>query len=346
MSHMSAPHLPPASSSLRWRTETQRIKWVVLTVCLSLFAGAVGSLYVLGRLYPQDSRPLYVVNNHNNTNAPVLDANMVRDWRYRRVWLYESSQVTGGVYTEAARVAPAVVLNSGGWIVWYSAGQAVPVVALDWQGTKYQIEKTIRTNSGLVFAKLTGGNFRATTAFVDWPRWTESAQLWAWGTEWRALSWEKDLLAPTVSLATEPAVNYRLVGSEPGATVTDMNGALVGLAGKNGQIIPGWYIAAVLPQIMTGAQLPPEPVDWQGSFVTGLLVGPQWQESTGFYVTAARTKRGVEAVQKGDVITALNQQPVSPESLARLLATLPNQFTATVWREGVLRTITVDKITN
>ena len=347
MSHLAAPHLPPPSSSLSWRTQTQRLKWLVLVVILSLFAGSVGSLLILAELYPQDARPLYIVNNHNNNpTTPSLGADMVRDWRYRRVWLYESSQVASGVYTEAARVAPAVVLNSGGWIVWYSAGQAMPVVALDWQGTKYQIEKTIRTNSGLIFAKLAGANFRATTAFADWPQWTESAQVWTWGTEWRSLTWETETLPPVVRVATDAAVAYGLPQAPVGATVTDSEGDLIGLVDKTGQIIPGWYIASVLPKIMSAAQLPPEPVDWQGSFVTGMLVGPQWQESSGFYITAARVKRGVEMVQKGDIVTAINQQPVSPESLARLLAVAPAQFTATIWRKGALSTVTVDKITN
>lgn len=349
MSHMTAPHLPPAASSLRWRTQTQRIKWVVLTVCLSLFAGAVGSLWILGALYPQgayqDQRPLYVINR-DNAKIPTLDATMVRDWRYRRVWLYESSQVANGVYTEAARVAPAVVLNTGGWVVWYSAAQAVPVVALDWQGTKYQIEKTIRTNSGLIFAKLAGANFRATTAFTDWPDWTGSEQVWAWGTDWRSLAWQKENLDPEVRLATEAAVSYQVAGAEVGATVTDANGGLIGLVDKNKHIIPSWYLASVLPAIMSTAQLPVESVDWQGSFVTGVLVGPQWQESSGFYITAARAKRGVSTVQKGDIVTAINQQPVNPDSLARLLAVAGEQFSATVWRDGALLTVTVDKLTN
>lgn len=343
---MTAPHLPPASSSLRWRTQTQRLKWLVLAVCLSLFAGAVGSLWVLGELY--DTRPLVMVNNHsNNANtAPALNADMVSDWRYRRVWLYDSTQVVNGVYTEAARVAPAVVLNTGGWIVWYSAGQSTPVVALDWQGAKYQIEKTVRTNSGLVFAKLAGANFRATTAFTDWPQWTNNAQVWTWDTEWQAREWQTEALTPTVRLATEEAVVYRVTGADSGATITDLSGDLVGIADKTGRIIPGWYIASVLPQVMSTAELPPAPVDWQGSFVTGILAGPQWQESNGFYVTSARTKRGVDTVQKGDIVTAINQEPVNSESLARLLAITPAQFSVTVWRNNALHTVTVDKLTN
>ena len=318
----------------------------MLAVLLSLFAGAVGSLWVLGELY--DARPL-VINNHNsnnNTSQPTLDADMVSEWRYRRVWLYDSAQVVNGVYTEAARVAPAVVLNTGGWIVWYSAGQSTPVVALDWQGVKYQIEKTVRTNFGLVFAKLANANLRATTAFTDWPQWTNNAQVWTWGTEWRALDWQKEPLAPAVRLATEEAVVYRAPDVTSGATITDLNGDLVGIADKTGRIIPGWYIASVLPHVMATAELPPTPVDWQGSFVTGILAGPQWQESNGFYVTSARTKRGVDTVEKGDIVTAINNQSVTAESLARLLAITPAQFTATVWRDNALHTVTVDKLLN
>lgn len=347
MSHLNAPHLPPAASSLRLRSSTQRLKWLVLAVGLSLFAGAVGSLWVLGELY--DSRPLYVITSHNNNNnntKPTLSADMVRDWRYRRVWLYDSTQVTNGVYTEAARVAPAVVLNAGGWIVWYSAGQSTPVVALDWQGIKYQIEKTVRTNSGLVFAKLAGANFRATTAFSEWPKWTETEPVWAWGADWQLKSWQHSVATPAVRLATDEVVAYQVVGAESGATITDVKGDLIGIVDKNGRVIPGWFIAAALPQVMITGQLSVAAVDWQGSFVTGIMVGPQWQESSGFYVTAARVKRGEDAVQKGDIVTAINQQPVTPDSLARMLATSPQQFSATVWRNNALHTVTVDKLEN
>lgn len=345
-----APHLPAPTCSVPLHGRFERAKWLLVASALGLFAGLVGGLIIVDQLYPRSAGgPLYIVNRSTDGAIPTLNADVMRDWRYRRLQIYDATRVVNGVYPESAVIAPAVILNSGGWVVWYNSTAApLPstLTAVDWQGITYKIASITRHTNGLVYAKVTGANFRANTTFASWPQWSESKSVWVWGTDWQSHSWKKELSGISGPV-DEPAVVYAVANAIPGEIVTTARGELIGFVNKNQAIIPGWMIATKLPELLASGQVVDKVVGWQGEFVTGIETAGVWKEMGGFYVTAVRPRAirtpSVPQVQKGDVVLLINQHAVTPDSLAYQLATASDEFNVSVWRGGKTIELVVKK---
>lgn len=339
-----APHLPAQACSINTHTRWAHLRWMVAIVAVAILAGSVSALMVVDRWYPVGVNGGTILTPAHDTalNSDPLDPAIVREWRYRIINLYDESKLAHGVYyTDSAQVGQAVIINAGGWAVVRQGNASVKAgvtTAVDFQGTRYLIEKVIADNQhNLLYIKITGSNFRATTAFA--PATTIASKRIFWGlaeADWRPYTvGEKELASTngTYSIFSEP-VHYSLreLGASNQVLITS-RGEFVGFSNDVGTIIPAWTVEYVLPNIITTGAPTLARFDWVGAMVTGARDGNSTKEVIGFYVADIKTKE-ISTIKKNDVVVRIQGELADHNRLMEQIISAPAEFMVDVLRDG------------
>lgn len=335
------PHLPPPACSVPHHNYIQRIVLFVIAVLSGLVAGTVGALFMISAWYPTGLTSTAEYSAPRTAIRPVLDSNIVRDWRPRLIAIYDQNKLVNKKYfPETARLATAVVVNAGGWSVvpWSNALTKASVVGTDYQGQRLEVEHlVVDAERQLIYLKFKGANFRSTTVFAGSQALSPGRILWGGSSDWNLYTVGEPVLpasaVTTVSIDKTTHVLRELVKANQ-VLITD-NGEFIGFSGTDKKIIPVWMVSQIIPQLtITTKTVPSWSFDWRGSFVELMVAEQGFVPSSGFLITEIVRGGATHPVKSGDQIIKINNQLVTRENLVELLTFAPQTFVATVLRQN------------
>ena len=350
----TAPHLPPPTCSVTSHHRWSNIRWFLVLSVIALASGATAALIVVDHWYPVGlgSNTGFILNRGTN-NLGSIDPTIVREWRYRVLTLYDETKlIQGSWYTNQAYLGEMVIINAGGWAVApLTPGVMIKpgtTVALDWQGERFMIERIVPDpDHELLFIKLNGSNFRATTAFA--PRASLVPGRGVWGlaaSDWQAfIIGNKEFDATgNHSLFVDPIkFSLRDGGVASRILLTD-RGEFIGFSDARGHIKPVWTVEFSLPNIITKSTVLLARFDVLGTWVHGERVLETTKEVNGFYVSDIKTKdTGIIPLKRGDVIIKIQGESIDRERFVEQMITAPNEFMVTVIRNKKTIDLTIKK---
>ncbi len=342
-----APHLPPKICLTPSGHRSHDLKLIIYSALIALAAGGAASLSLFNYFYPAfyDNNSVYIRSGRGGSSSgiiPELSANVVRDWRYQIVQIYDESKIIKpGIYPIASFAGKGVVLNSGGWVALYHPAWTKDLtrrfIGVDNLGARHGIEKFISDKENSIVYLKFDGEFRGTTVFADWKKIPEDKQVWIVNGEWNTGELTEIVdsgatVFPAMKIMSKYRVNDYLAHA---GVVVNNRGDFVGFVDSSGRVIPSWLVQRHLTSILNTAELASGGVNWQGFFVAGLREGVNWKEIKGFYIAEGGQTEAEIGIVKGDILLEINDEPVSQASLARQIILAPTEFITTVWREGL-----------
>lgn len=352
MNQFSPPHLPESKSEELSKKSFTQIRIVFVVVILSLFAGMVGALIVVAWIIPSG----YVADGFwvprtQNVGAPALytepDTSIVRKVRNITVDVFfEDKMMENGFYTQDAFVGEGVMLSSNGWGVLFapelSTQSIVPKLRVrDIQNTIYTPTSVIADKkTGFIYFKLSGTEFYV-ASFPDWRTITSGIGVWKYTQgEWRRQTvgeWTKLSVSAEFSAGDE-RVRFNLLpeGFADRGIVANDTGNIVGFVDREGRLRDAWSIENTIPHLLQIGNIDTPTIDWEGSLVETIEAGKKIQ---GFLIDSPGKATGA-GIKRGDVVRAINGNPITESNLYRLVRETP--LTATVWRNGEIFDILVN----
>lgn len=362
---MSAPHLPPKTNNLEWHERLIFLRLIFFVLLIALAAGVIAALVVLA-WYPSiigigSGRPLTANPPVFTTRTPpsVDSGPLARTIEQATVRIYRASDIvrTLGVelYPTETAVGRAVIITADGWLLTTSAvAQAsTDLRALDERGRVYRVEKQVRDPmTGLSFIKIAATGL-SVAPVVD--REVPTIGGFVYGGSGGAVT--THAIGPAVYNQREPLSSdheTRLLSVasaaaiQEGAPLFTSQGLLIGIAHRTGDatvvmpvttvrrlfddVFAGKVIAAPLVRI-TYVLLP--------DVVPTAVGADQQAPRIGAYILRVQRAGGyrgpLPSLEQGDIITAVNDDPVTQhETLTLLLARLRpvKDVLVTVYRNG------------
>lgn len=361
---MSAPHLPPKTNSLKWHSRWIFIRFIFFVLLVALAAGATAAFVVLA-WYPNiigigmNPRPVVAPTVTLRASPSPDVANLARTMEQTTMYVYRASDRTrmSGVefYGTENAVGRAVALTADGWLLTTGAvvQASTDLRVVGGRGTAYRITKEVRDPvTGLSFIKIDGANLSAVpVADRTVPKPGTVVYRGATGAVHphvvgRAVYNQRepltsDQLSRLFSLADAADV------PEGSPLFTDQ-GLLVGVAHKAaGQtmIVPVLAVQRLFETVFGGNTIAPQNI--RISYVlmpdvmpSALANDPQAPRLGAYVLSVTRQPRyrgPLPSIAQGDIITAVNDEPVTQhETLTLLLARLrpAKEAVLTVYRNG------------
>lgn len=344
------PHLPPPACSVPHHHYMQRLLLLIIAVISGLAAGTVGALLMINAWYPTRLTSGAEYAAPRASTRPVLDSNVVRDWRPRLIAVYDENKAVNKKYfPETARLTTAVVVNAGGWSVapWSSAYAKAALVGTDYQGQRLVVEKIIPDpERQLVYIKFSGANFRSTTVFAGLNALSPGRLIWGGSSDWHLLTVDEPLIPSGLitTVAVDKTTHTLRELSKPHQVLITDRGEFVGFSAADQKIIPVWMTNQIIPQLTIDTKtVPALNFDWRGTFVELTANEQGFVQSTGFLVTEVVRAPTNHAVRVGDQIIKIDNQNVTRENFVELISLAPNSFTATVLRQEETIEIIISK---
>ncbi|HBU07574.1 MAG TPA: hypothetical protein DEB09_05875 [Candidatus Magasanikbacteria bacterium] len=352
-----APHLPNKTCRVDTYYRLQNVKWLLLFAGLAFVAGVSATMIVNAWVLPHYESIQFVQSNdldgkRLNNNTPDLLVKSQAEQRLMNVY-DKKKKVEGQYYNKNSFVAQSAVVSSDGWCVLFSSnyflGQEKNWEIIDYVGNSYVIEKTVydKTNK-LLFLKIQANGLRV-MSFANWQNFGLNTNVWSidFGNEWK-----NNLVADFVPLA-DPVVGYYadrqynfglLNLTTPGSVLLDGNGQLLAFVNVGGQnLLPSWLVERGINSILETGKLQYLDVGWQGSLVYGVFGNNNSQPETGLYINILGEKSVDSAVQIGDVVLEIENQPIDKFTLAEQIWFAPKEFKITIWRDGVRQEVFAKK---
>ncbi|MBP7992074.1 MAG: hypothetical protein KAZ30_00255 [Candidatus Magasanikbacteria bacterium] len=334
------PHLPPPACSVPHHNYMQRLLLLIIAVISGLAAGTVGALLMINAWYPTGLTSSAEYAAPRASTRPVLDSNVVRDWRPRLIAVYDENKAVNKKYfPETARLTTAVIVNAGGWSVapWSTAFNKASLVGTDYQGQRLAVERFIPDpERQLVYIKFSGANFRSTTVFAGLNALTPGRLVWSGSSDWHLATIDEPVmpsgLISTVSV-DKTVYTLRELSKSQQVLITD-RGEFVGFSAPEQKIIPVWMINQIISQLAANTKtIPVWSFDWRGTFVELTASEQGFVQSAGFLITEITRASANHPIKVGDQIIKINNQNVTRENFVELLTLAPESFTATVLRQ-------------
>ncbi len=363
---MSAPHLPPQTSSIAWRARLIFARTLVIVLVIALAAGAAAALVVLA-WYPEiigTGRESALSPTGGVTRPPSFDAGTLTQTIERgTVGIYRAGdsvrRFNVTFYPREAAVGWGVFLTDDGWLLTTKevTRAASDLRVIDARGTVYPIDRIAHDPvTGLSFVKIAGDGFTEVPVAERDPVST--------GTALYSIDGVSSLVSFTVGSPdynrSEPLVTgelarlLRLEGARvpEGAPLFNAQGFLVGSAHhRNAQvagatvIIPAVAARSIFDRVFSGSALPATAVRITYLMIPDVIPSDVAKDRKaprlGAYVLRVQrtsTYRGpLPTLAERDIITAVNDEAVTTqETLAFLLARLRPAKDAlfTVYRAG------------
>ncbi len=344
------PHLPPPACSVSHHNYMQRLLFLIIAVISGLAAGTVGALLMINAWYPTGLTVGTQYVAPRTSARPVLDSNIIRDWRPRLIAVYDENKAVNKKYfPETARLTTAVVVNAGGWSVapWSTAFSRAALVGIDYQGQRLLVERFIPDpDRQLVYLKFSGANFRSTTVFAGLSALAPGNLIWGGNSAWHLFTVDESLVPSgliTTVLVDKTIHTVRELITPNQALITD-RGEFVGFSASNQKIIPVWMVNQIISKLTSETKIVPAwNFDWRGSFVELMASDQGFTQSAGFLVTEVLRANSKHPIKVGDQIIKIDNQNVSSDNLVELLTLAPDPFAVTVLRQEKTLNLTINK---
>lgn len=322
-----APHLPPETCSIFWHKTKLGLPWFIVFVVVAFLAGVAASLSTIVWIAPNvvydTSTYVFPKSTKDVAEDVGVDPSFVHDIEQQFVRVYDRNLLPQPqVYIDSALVGNAAVLSSDGWVVLYNPtyvrGEESRFQIVGFQGVSYDISQTIfDSNSGFVYMKLLGNDFRV-TSFISLDDTAPRSSVWVVSSA----QWSRDQVHFDDALFSEEQIFastlfdiYALSQShEPGSAVVTDAGTLVGFVSATGDTVrPVQFVAHALPFILRGETISYPSLSLSGRFVDGYTSGNRVIADPGFLVSRAL---GIAQLRSGDVIVKINDTAIVPQLFA------------------------------
>jgi hypothetical protein len=318
-------------------------------IFLSLLAGASAAIMAVAWAVPtflQDSS-IYI----RARSVPVvkkdetMDTVLAHQLQERTMTVFDTRKAAApNIYGDAAVIGTLALLSSDGWGVMYlsdyKTGQEQFWRIIDDRGTVQDIQKVLfDRENGLAYLKLNGSGFPV-FSFMEWKNMETDLSVWLW----RDGNWKKNTVPlaerrlATSAHAPETSVVHYIFSANQSGVVLNEQGQLIGFIGKDGVLVPNYFISAALPFILTQSSLNNLTVPISGLFVSQYIVNGSAQPVAGFYLAALHANMAKKMLQVGDIILRVNGQPVTPGTLSQLIVSASEDISLDMWRKGAVMT--------
>ncbi len=351
---MLPPHLPPPSSTIAGHRRLERLKLILFVTAMSVFAGAAGALIILGWVSPAVIEQYTGGISYNRSvQLPSELSDRVRqDISERVLMVYQSSEVVGSLtyVPVTAKRRPGVLVSSDGWIALYDTS---PERALkEWRvvtggGAVYGVTKIlVDAASGLTYAKLSPSgaesgrsqfkvvNFSAPvsagdTVFISEPGAWSGVVI-------------KSAAAPAAAAVyrdSAPHDFYILAASAaPGAVAITPEGELAGFIRADGTMTLAVSAARALESVLSQERVQYPSLGLEGAYTSDQPVMTEDGSQAGFLVSKTPA---ASALRRGDLITDINGQVVTPAVLWHTISNKPTTVRIKILRGDKLLELTV-----
>lgn len=341
---MFPPHLPPPAKNIAFHRRGQELKWLLAACIVGLVAGFAGAAVLLGWVLPRYAEPEFgaVTLRGRTAGRPELAGEFAQGFRRQVVTFYRASKTVGAValFTQAEKIGDALVVSSDGWVV-LAAPLGEPAgewVALLPHGRTVRVVETLADPlAGVWYVKISvptsspEGPLRVAKFVSESP----SSDVFTWHASQTSPTTLAGRFIPPQSAAhLDSAYAIRLktaIDPPPGSFLLTPQAEVLGLALADGSVLPATAVANQLPSLLTREELRYQTLGIEGWFTDEAAVTVAGIERSGFLV--GRVRPGTARFMRGDLITKLNGEVVSPEGW---WYTLKNEDTVrvTVLRRG------------
>lgn len=362
---MSAPHLPPKTNNLKWHERWLFIRLIFFILLIALAAGAAAALVVLA-WYPaligigMDQRPVITPVVTLRPSPSPDAAALARTIEQVTMYVYRASDRVrvGGIelYPTQNAVGRGVLLTADGWFLTTSAvAQAsTDLRVVDSRGTAYRIEKQTRDPvTGLSFVKVAGASLSA-VPIANRAAPKPGAVVYS-GI---GAAVHPHVIGPAFYNQREPLTSdqltrlFSLVDADAivseGAPLFTGDGLLLGIAHRTVQgmvIVPVVAVRQLFDVVFGGNAITPQNVRISYVFMPDVmpsaLANDLQAPRVGAYVIGItrhpRYRGTLPSIAQGDIITAVNDEPITQHETLTLLMTRlrpAKEAVLTVYRNG------------
>lgn len=342
-----SPHLPPPTCFIKAHEQWFLIKWIFITVILSLLSGLTAGLFAISWFFPNynNGESVYLFNQSEGQKdlTGSLDQNFIREVRYRLLKIYDKKQIMhGGFYPKGAELGLAALLSSNGWSVFYRPEAGVlninslknNWIGVDANGNVYNAEKAVFDSfSGFILVKFNGEEFRV-NQFIKNQDLKYGESFWSVGDNWeKVFLTGKEMSVVSPFRPDELYIKDKIYPkAKAGTILINDQGDLVGLSDNENRLLPIWRLEQILPDVLGNKSIENSNLGWKGFFVGNRKTDGEWQDSFGFYISTA--PKIVNGIKIGDVIIEINNEKISEETLFEQIIKAGKEFDVKVVRGG------------
>lgn len=352
MSSFFAPHLPPPSSSLPLHRRFGFFKIFFGLIFIAVLAGFAGASVLLAYVWPYyggiySSLPATRAALNDRT---YLDEAVRHDLNSTVLNIYSGTTLDSGAELLPVKlfVGSAFVVSEDGWVVMYHNAKNINPknwLTVSASGERYKIAKSVYDNvSGLLFLKLALDSTSARTINLR-PIIFETShvtpdQIYSYSSNfWQGVVVEsasvKGITLP--HLDTAPAFVYNLNHEVAlGSVLVSKTGTAVGFARSSSEVLPANHIQHIWESVRKNNAVRYLSLGVEGWFSAEEPFFVSGELKQGFFVS--RVNSATSALRRGDVITEVNGQTISADTLLDLLS--PPAVRLTVWRGGASQELT------
>jgi len=329
------------------------LKWFLFFLVVSFLVGITAALVTIAWVAPlyMTHAPLYTIQidperQVSRTIDPVFERRVERQF----VTVYNSQEKIGGeAYTRQAIFGTGVFFTTDGWFALYApayrTGDERGWEVMDYKGDIFDVQNVLIHPEGeIVYVKIDGSGFAVNNS----PSWNDVGGgqfAWAFSRgEWYATVygdavWASDSATYPID---RPQHRWALSGSlERGAILLDRMGAPLGFVDALGRALSLEYIEAQYAYILEHGKVDTETLGLVGHSVDYVFEEGSWTPKVGFYVAESSSARRSDGIRSGDVIVAVEQQPVDEKVLWEQV-TKSSSFAITILRDGEERDILIE----
>lgn len=350
------PHLPPPSCSIEEHHKWQRIKVLLVAVVFGLLAGVSGASMLVGWVWPGfgGGDSWILSSGVANTSRDVLDIRTQVELEDRVAAVYRDISGAAGInyLSPDKKIGEAIFVSSDGWLTMYYPnynGDFKNWHVLLNSGHSFVVQKVLKdTNSNLVYIKIisdqSGAQFKVVN-FGDESKLLEDVYVYnnnSWHHAWITNKVSRSFNLPHLDSAPSTMVELNESFDE-GDLVIGAQGKIVGLVSAGHYVLPGQYIANILPGILGAQKVTYRTLGVFGWFSAEQPIIVKNELTAGFAI--ARVFLDKSKLKAGDIILEVNGQIADSENLWYTINSNQN-LKLKVLRKGKITEFTQDVLEN
>lgn len=350
------PHLPPPVCNIEDHRKWQRIKILLVSVVFGLLAGASGASMLLGWVWPGFGGGDVWISSSSvtNTSRDLLDTRARAELEDRIASVYRDISGTAGLsyLSPDKKIGEAIFVSSDGWLTLYYPnynGDYKNWRVLLNNGHSFTVQKVLKdTNSNLVYLKITSDQFGAqfkVVNFGDEAKQLEDVYVYShnsWHHTWITNKIAQSFHLPHLDSAPSTVVELN-ESFEAGDLVVGTQGKIVGLVSGGRYVLPGQYIANILPGILGMQKVTYRTLGTYGWFSAEQPIIVKNELTAGYAV--ARVFLDTSNLKAGDVVLEVNGQIADSDNLWYNIISNQN-LKLKVLRKGKIIEFTQDVLEN
>jgi len=346
---MHAPHLPKKKESKKIEIFSDRLKAIIFSVILAVFAGLTGAMIVLGWIWPYagEGDTWVLSQTRSSISQKELEGIVKQEMASRIVSVYKkSSFLYGTEYFEPQnKISPAVLIGSDGWLVMYY-DQSLPNF-MNWKvvledGLVYEIEKAVKDDySDLLYVRLSAlaekeKQFKV-VSFSDKDINSGDEVYVFQNGNWNISNVKFSVLPKKVDshLDTSPVLKYLLTDKfDSGSVVINKQGRIVGIIDNGFNLLPYKTITRVMPFVLSESKIEYPSLEIKGFFSEEMPIKTDDGLVSAFMITKVLDAQSL--LRAGDVITEIDGQKISLNTYYQTISSRENLLVKVLRRGKII----------